>query len=118
MNLRAPSAAEIKRHRPSIIASAVVLLSLLVLYTVWLAPVAAEKEAVEAQLKQQTELSQKYQDKLNQTQTIRDNLEKQRVELEGMQKKLFHGNDPYQLAASLSEALSSKEGQKLDIKTY
>ena len=37
-----------------------------------------------------------------------------------MQKRLFRGNDPYQLAASLGERLSSKEDgqQKLDIKTY
>jgi len=35
-----------------------------------------------------------------------------------MQSRLFQGNDPYQLAASLGEQLSAKGGQKLDIKTY
>jgi hypothetical protein len=38
-----------------------------------------------------------------------------------MQKKLFQGTDPYQLAASLGDLLSSKgsaEGRKLEIKTY
>jgi len=63
---------------------------------------------------------QKYQEKLNQAQSIKDNLAKQERELTELQKKLFRGNDAYQLAASLGDQLSSKDdpASKLDIKTY
>lgn len=120
MKFERPSLADFKRHRFSIVASALVLLALVTVNFLWLSPVIEQKELLASKVKQQAELIQKYEQKFNQTQSIRDNLTKQEQELKEMQKRLFRGTDPYQLAASLGDLLSSKgkEGPKLDIKTY
>jgi len=114
------SLAEIKKQRSSLIMASVVLLMLLIGHFLWVAPTASENEDLELKVKQQTDLVQKYQEKLTQAQSIKDNLIKQESELKAMQKRLFRGNDPYQLAASLGDLLSPKGEQKkiLDIKTY
>jgi hypothetical protein len=120
MNYPKLSWAEIKKQRSSIIMASVVLLTLLGGHFLWVAPILSDNEDLEGRVKQQGDLVQKYQEKLNQAQTIKDNLVKQESELKAMQKRLFRGNDPYQLAASLGDLLSPKGEQKkvLDIKTY
>lgn len=120
MVYRFPSWTELKKQRLVLLISFAALLCLLVVYVIWLAPVESEKNDLQAKVKQQTEINKKYREKLEQAQTIKDNLVKKESELQEMQKRLFRGNDPYQLAASLGERLSSKGDtqQKLDIKTY
>lgn len=120
MVYRFPSWTELKKQRLVLLISFATLLLLMVVYVIWLAPVESEKNDLQAKVKQQTEIIKKYQEKLEQAQTIKDNLVKKESELQEMQKRLFRGNDPYQLAASLGERLSSKgdSQQKLDIKTY
>ncbi len=110
--------ADLKKHRRALSGAGLALLVLLAVHFVWLSPYLAEKEELAQQVRQQTDLLRKYREKLNQAQSIRDNLTKQEQDLREMQKRLFRGNDPYQLAASLGELLSAKGGQKLDIKTY
>jgi hypothetical protein len=112
--------AEVKRQRSSLIAALTVVLMVVLGHLLWVAPLASENELLETRVKQQNELVQKYQDKLTQAQSIKDNLIKQETELKAMQKRLFRGNDPYQLAASLGDLLSPKGEKKklLDIKTY
>jgi Tfp pilus assembly protein PilO len=109
---------DIKKHQNSAIFAMAVVVFLLIVHIVWIAPLSAEKEDLEARGSQQQELVRKYNEKLQQAQSIRENLVKQEAGLRDLQKYLFKGNDPYQLAATLSEMLSAKEGQKLDIKTY
>lgn len=120
MVYRFPSWTELKKQRLLLLISFATLLLLMVVYVIWLAPVESEKNDLQAKVKQQTEIIKKYREKLEQAQTIKDNLVKKESELQEMQKRLFRGNDPYQLAASLGERLSSKgdSQQKLDIKTY
>jgi len=112
---------DIRKHRWSIVASAIVVAVLAAAYFILIAPIAAQKEALDSRIKQQQELIAKYDQKLEQSQSIQENLARHEGELKEMQKKLFRGTDPYQLAASLGDLLSSKggaDGQKLDIKTY
>jgi len=112
---------DIGKHRWSIAASVIMLMVLAVVHFVWLVPIAAQKDALDSKIKQQQDLIAKYEQKLNQSQSIQQDLAKQEGELKEMQKKLFRGTDPYQMAASLGDLLSSKGGdgaQKLDIKTY
>ena len=112
---------DIRKHRWSIVASVVMVMALAAVHFFWLAPVIAQKDALDSKIKQQQELIAKYEQKLNQSQSIQQDLAKQEGELKEMQKKLFRGTDPYQMAASLGDLLSSKGGdggQKLDIKTY
>jgi Tfp pilus assembly protein PilO len=112
---------DIGKHRWSAVASAIVVAVLAAAYFILIAPIAAQKEALDSRIKQQQELIAKYDQKLEQSQSIQDNLVKHEGDLREMQKKLFRGTDPYQLAASLGDLLSSKggaDGQKLDIKTY
>lgn len=120
MNYPKLSWAEIKKQRSSIIMASVVLLTLLACHFLWVTPILSDNEDLEGRVKQQGDLVQKYQEKLNQAQSIKENLVKQENELKAMQKRLFRGNDPYQLAASLGDLLSPKGEQKkaLDIKTY
>jgi hypothetical protein len=114
------SLAEIKKQRSSLIMALALLLALLTGHFFWVAPMSSESEDLELKVKQQGELVQKYKEKLTQAQSIKENLVKQESELKAMQKRLFRGNDPYQLAASLGDLLSPKgEAKKLlDIKTY
>ncbi len=112
---------DIGKHRWSIAASVIMLMALALVHFVWLVPIAAQKDALDSKIKQQQDLIAKYEQKLNQSQSIQQDLAKQEGELKEMQKKLFRGTDPYQMAASLGDLLSSKGGdggQKLDIKTY
>ncbi|HOV87018.1 MAG TPA: type 4a pilus biogenesis protein PilO [Syntrophobacteraceae bacterium] len=111
---------EIQKYRLASLGIAATILALVVVHVFWLAPVLSEKEILENRLKQQQDLMQKYEDKLKQAHSIRENLVKKEAELREMQKRLFRGNDPYQLAASLGETFSPKGGgkAKLEIKTY
>jgi len=112
---------DISKYRGSIVASAIVVVALTAAYFILIAPIAAQKEELDSKIKLQQELIAKYDQKLKQSQSIQDNLARHEIELKEMQKKLFRGTDPYQLAASLRDLLSSKGGaggQKLDIKTY
>ncbi len=112
---------DIGKHRWSIVASVVMVLALAAVNFVWLAPIVTQKEELDSKIKQQQDLIAKYEKKLNQSQSIQQDLAKQEGDLKEMQKKLFQGTDPYQMAASLGDLLSSKGGdggQKLDIKTY
>ncbi len=113
--------AGIKKQRSAIVSSIIVILALAIIDIVWVQPVISQKESIDSRIKQQQDLIHKYEQKLNQSQSIREDLTKHEGELKDMQKKLFRGTDPYQLAASLGDLLSSKggaDGQKLDIKTY
>lgn len=112
--------AELRKQRLPILMALLTLAALLLVHFLWLSPTLSDKEAMEAKLIQQNDLVRKYQEKLNQAQSIKDNLVKQEKDLREMQKRLFRGNDPYQLAASLGDQLSAKGDpkQKLDIKTY
>lgn len=111
---------DIKRQRTAIFLALTTLLVILGSHLLWIAPLTLENEELEAKVGQQNDLVLKYQEKLNQAQSIKDNLVKQENELKAMQKRLFRGNDPYQLAASLGELFSPKGELKkqLDIKTY
>jgi hypothetical protein len=112
--------AEIKKQRSSLIVALTIVLTFILGHFLWVGPLASENEDLEMRVKQQSELIQKFHEKLTQAQSIKDNLIKQETELKAMQKRLFRGNDPYQLAASLGDLLSPKGEKKklLDIKTY
>jgi hypothetical protein len=111
---------DLRKNRLALVAGGVTVVAILAVHFLWMDPVLADKEALQAKVKQQAELVQKYQEKLNQAQSIKENLVKQEAELRELQKQLFRGNDAYQLAASLGDILSPKDDpkNKLDIKTY
>jgi len=120
MKIARPSLRDLKKYRVVIGVWIIVLLLLVVVNFFWLEPVIEQNDTLATRIKQQQDLIQKYEQKLQQTQSIRDALAKQEQELKDMQKRLFRGTDPYQLAASLGDLLSSKGegGQRLEIKTY
>lgn len=118
MTLRTPSWAELKKHRTSLLAVLLTLLIVLIVHLAWLSSVVAEKTSIQDQIHQQEELIAKYQKRLEQAQSIKEKMLQQENELKQMQTRLFQGKDPYQLAASLGDLLATKEGPKLDIKTY
>jgi Tfp pilus assembly protein PilO len=123
MKIRVPDIriGDVRKNRRSIAAVVIVILALAVADVVWVVPIVNEKEMLESKIKQQHEIISKYEQKLKQGQSIQEDLARQEGEVKDMQKKLFQGTDPYQLAASLGDLLSSKgsaEGRKLEIKTY
>jgi septal ring factor EnvC (AmiA/AmiB activator) len=112
---------DIGKHRSSILASVIVVAALAAAYFILITPIMAQKETLESKIRQQQDLIAKYEQKLQQSKSIQDDLAKYDADIKEMHKKLFRGSDPYQLAASLGDLLSSKggaDGQKLDIKTY
>lgn len=118
MALRTPSWSELKRYRISFLAVLGTLAALLVIHFVWITPVSSDMDNVQEQIEQQQELVRKYRTKLEQAQAIQKKMQQQENELKKMQTQLFQGTDPYQLAASLGDLLATKDGPKLDIKTY
>jgi len=118
MPFRAPSWNELKRNRTSVVAVLGTMAALLLIHFIWIEPVSSEVESLETQMEQQQELVDKLQAKLKQAQAIKQKMQQQENELKKMQTQLFQGTDPYQLAASLGDLLATKDGPKLDIKTY
>lgn len=118
MKVQKPALIDLKKERGSIFALLGTVVALLLINFLWFSPLLTEREELESRLKQQQDMVKKYEEKLKHAQDIRDNLTKKEKELKEMQKHLFRGNDPYQLAASLGELLSTKGGPKLDMKTY
>lgn len=118
MTFRIPSWAELKKYRTSILAVLLTLLTILTVQLTWLSSVATEKVGIQDQIHQQEDLIQKYRKKLEQAQSIEEKMRQQENELRKMQTRLFQSKDPYQLAASLGDVLATKDGPKLDIKTY
>lgn len=112
------SRSNFKKHRIPLVMVLTTLPGLLLIHWLWLAPLIQDKRMLTEQVQQQHKLIGKYQEKLTQAQHIKRDLEKQEIELKELQKRLFQGHDPYQLAASLGDLLSAKEGPKIDIKTY
>ena len=113
--------AGLKKNRWSLAACALTVLALAAAHFMLVGPILDQKEELESKIRQQKDLIKKYEQKLNQAQSIRDEFAKHEGDLKDMERKLFHGTDPYQLAATLGDLLSAKgrpEGQKLDIKTY
>jgi len=112
---------DIRKHKWSLAAVLIVVVLLAAAHFILIAPIMAQKDALDSKIKQQKELIAKYEQKLNQGRSIQEEFARHEEELREMQKKLFRGTDPYQLAASLGDLLSSKggsNGKKLDIKTY
>lgn len=112
---------DIRKYRWSIAASVIVVMALAAAYFTLVAPIKDHKEMLASKIEHQQQLVAKYERKLKQGRVIQENLARHEQDLRKMQKKLFQGTDPYQLAASLGDLLSSKGGpnaQKLDIKTY
>ena len=118
MNFRTPSWAELKKHRTSLLAVLLTLLTVLIVHLAWLSSVVADKGSIQEQIHQQEDLIAKFRKRLEQAQSIKEKMLQQENELKQMQTRLFQGKDPYQLAASLGDLLATKEGPKLDIKTY
>lgn len=112
---------DIKKHQWSIVASVIVVLAMAMIYLTLISPISDRKNMLIAKISHQQNLISEYGHKLGRSKVIRENLAKHEGALKKMQKKLFRGTDPYQLAASLGELLSSKNNPsapKLDIKTY
>lgn len=114
------SLADLRKQRLLLLTVCAVLLAVMTVHVIWMIPLTEDKASSHQQISQQEEVIGKYQQKLAQAQSIRDDLAKQEQELKEMQKRLFRGNDPYQLAAHLGELLSSKANpkHKIDMKTY
>jgi Tfp pilus assembly protein PilO len=125
MNFKIPnvtiSRGELRKNKGAVIASVLVVAVLAAVHFIFITPVLGEKDSLDSKIRQQKELIAKYEQKLKQGQSIQENLAKHEDELKAMERKLFRGTDPYQLAASLGDLLSSKgaaDAQKLDIKSY
>lgn len=109
---------DLRKNRLLLMVVGLCLIVMVVANFVWLNPLMSQNADLQARIEQQQQMVEKYKAKLQQAQSIRENMAIQENELKEMQKRLFRGNDPYQLAASIGELLSSKGNQKLDMKTY
>ncbi len=112
---------DIKKYQWSIVASVIVVVVIGVVYLTLIAPITDRRHMLVTKIYHQQKLISQYAQKLGQSKVIRENLAKHEGALRQMQKKLFRGTNPYQLAASLGDLLSSKskpDAPKLDIKTY
>jgi hypothetical protein len=112
---------DIKKYQWSIAASIIVVMIMAIAYFTLIAPITERKQMLVVKIHHQQKLISQYGKKLSQSKVIKENLAKHEGALRKMRKKLFRGTDPYQLAASLGDLLSSKskpDAPRLDIKTY
>ena len=112
---------DLKKYQWSAVASVIVLVVIAIIYLTVVSPITDRKNMLVAKIDHQRKLISQYAKKLSQSKAIRENLAKHEGALRKMQKQLFRGTDPYQLAASIGDLLSSKnkpDAPKLDIKTY
>jgi hypothetical protein len=108
----------IKKHRFSVGLAAVVGVGALAAHLFWLDPVLDKKHELAERTDQQRQMIQKYQEKLAKGKDLKETLGKQEKELSRLQKRVFHGDDSYQLAAKLGEVVSAKGSQDLTVKSY
>ena len=107
-----------KKHRLSLMITLAVAVGILAVHLLWLSPVLDKKWELTERIAQQQQMIQKYQEKLAQGKDLKDNLGSQEKELSRLQKRVFHGDDSYQLAAKLGEVVSAKGSQDLNVKSY
>jgi len=110
--------AQVERHRMSLALAAVLGLFLLLAHWFWLEPVLIQKQELSENIAQQQAMIQKYQEKLAQGTVVKESLTKQEQELGQLQRKVFRGEDSYQLAAKLGDIVSAKGSQDLNVKSY
>lgn len=110
--------AQVERHRMSLALMAVVGIGLLLMHWFWLEPVLSQKQELSDSIAQQQVMIQKYQEKLAQGTVFKESLTKQEQELGQLQRKVFRGEDSYQLAAKLGDIMSAKGSQDLNVKSY
>lgn len=110
--------AQVERHRMSLALMAVVGIGLLLMHWFWLEPVLSQKQELSDSIAQQQAMIQKYQEKLAQGTVFKESLTKQEQELGQLQRKVFRGEDSYQLAAKLGDIMSAKGSQDLNVKSY
>jgi hypothetical protein len=110
--------AQVERHRMSLALAAVLGLFLLLAHWFWLEPVLIQKQELSENIAQQQAMIQKYQEKLAQGTVFKESLTKQEQELGQLQRKVFRGEDSYQLAAKLGDIVSAKGSQDLNVKSY
>lgn len=109
---------QIRRHRVSLVLAVAVGIGLLVVQLLWLDAVLEKKSELSERIAQQRQMILKYQDKLAQGKDLKDTLSQQEKELGRLQRKVFHGEDSYQLAAKLGEIVAAKGTQELNVKSY
>lgn len=112
---------DLKKNQWSITASIIVILITAMAWLTLIEPIYHRKKMLIAKINHQEKLISEYGRKLSQSKVIKENLARHEGALKQMQKKLFQGTDPYQLAASLGDLLSQKsdpDAPKMDIKTY
>jgi len=107
-----------QKHRLSLIIALAVAVGILAVHLLWLSPVLDKKRELTERIAQQQQMIQKYQEKLAQGKDLKDNLGNQEKELSRLQKRVFRGDDSYQLAAKLGEVVSAKGSQDLNVKSY
>ena len=110
--------AQVERHRTSLALMAVVGICLLLAHWFWLEPILIQKQELSENIAQQQAMIQKYQEKLAQGTVFKESLTKQEQELGQLQRKVFRGEDSYQLAAKLGDIVSAKGSQDLNVKSY
>ncbi len=113
--------ADVKKHQWSIAACVIVVMLTATAWLTLVAPITERKQMLVLRIDHQRKLISQYARNLSRSTVIRKNLATHEGALRKMQKKLFRGTDPYQLAASLGDQFSSKskpDAPKLDIKTY
>jgi hypothetical protein len=109
---------QLKKHRFSLAIAVIAVLSLLVMHVFWLSPLLEKKREVSERITQQQQMTQKYQEKLAKSKDLKETLGNQERELTRLQKKVFRGDDSYQLAAKLGEMLATKGSQDINVKSY
>jgi hypothetical protein len=109
---------QIRRHRVSLVLAVAVGIGLLVVQLLWLDAVLEKKSELSERIAQQRQMILKYQDKLAQGKDLKDTLSQQEKELGRLQRKVFRGEDSYQLAAKLGEVVAAKGTQELNVKSY
>jgi Tfp pilus assembly protein PilO len=107
-----------KRNRKAALIIAASIAVLVVVHIVVFAPIVEQVKGLRERITQERQVVEKYREKLSESEQLKERLAKSQQELEAIKGKLFPGNDPYQFASKLEEALATGEKKDVVIKSY
>lgn len=90
------------------------------LFLLWIVPLRDSYNDTKARIDSTKMLIEKYRSKLKEAEALKGELEKRRGEVEKLKANLYRGQDPLELATSLSRVAGSGEGKgsALSVRSY
>ncbi len=107
-----------KKHKKEALCYGGTTLILLILYLSLVSPVVESNTILKSQITQTSLTISKYEEKLKESEKLKDTITNAQKELDALKGKLFPSNDPYQFTTKLEETIAEDGKKDIVIKSY